>query len=344
MKKKDGRKISHAAREEIRKRAVERVLNGESPEAVISALGFHRSRIYQWLKDYREGGEAGLETKPIPGRPPKVADHYADLLRDLVRDNPLQYDFHDALWTREMIQEVLAKKWGIKVSIGTVGNILKRFGITSQKPRFKAYEQDQDKVDQWFQETWPEIQREAKRNKAQVFFGDEANIRTDYHRGSTWGVKGETPVVEKTGKRYGVNMISAISPGGRLRFMVTDKTVNAEVFLEFLKRFTYQAEHPIYLVLDGHPVHRSKRVRQFAEATNGKLKLFYLPPYSPELNPDELVWHHVKAQKLGRRIVKTKQELFERVRSVLRSLQKDADKLKAFFYEKNVKYALSCVL
>lgn len=344
MKKRDGRAINHAVREEMRKRAVERVLAGESPEAVVAALGFHRSRIYQWLKDYREQGIAGLKTKPIPGRPRKVEDHYADLLRDLVRDNPMQYDFHDALWTREMIQDVLAKRWGIKVCLSTVSNILKRFGITAQKPRYKAYEQDQDKVNQWFKETWPLIQREAKQNQAHIYFGDESNIRTDYHRGTTWGVKGETPVIEKTGRRYGVNLISAISPRGKLRFMVTDQIVNAEVFIDFLKRLIQGAGQPIYLVLDGHPVHRSKRVRDFVESTEGMLRLFFLPPYSPELNPDELVWNHVKAQKLGRRIVKTKDELMTSIRSVLRSLQKNTEKLKAFFREKNVSYVLADVL
>jgi transposase len=199
-------------------------------------------------------------------------------------------------------------------------------------------------VDQWFAETWPLIQREAKREKARVYFGDESNIRTDYHRGTTWGVKGETPVIEKTGKRYGVNLISAVSPAGKLRFMVTDQRVNADVFIGFLKRLLHKAERPVYLVLDGHPVHRSKKVKEFVEKTDGKLKLFYLPPYSPELNPDELVWNHVKAQKLGRQVIKTKDELMERTRSILRSLQKNSEKLMAFFREENVKYILADVL
>lgn len=336
--------MSHAVREEIRKQAVSRILEGESPEEVVAALGFHRSRIYQWLKQYREEGEAGLETRPITGRPRKVEDQYSDLLRDLVKENPLQYDFHDALWTREMIREVLDKRWGIKVCLSTVGNILKRFGITAQRPRFKAYEQNQELVDQWFAETWPLIQREAKREKAQIYFGDESNIRTDYHRGTTWGVKGETPVIEKTGKRYSVNLISAVSAQGKLRFMVTDQRVNAAIFIGFLKRLLHGAKKPIYLVLDGHPVHRSKKVKEFVEKTEGKLRLFYLPPYSPELNPDELVWNHVKAQKLGRQVIKTKDELMEKARSVLRSLQKNSEKLKAFFREENVKYVLADVL
>ena len=122
-----------------------------------------------------------------------------------------------------------------------------------------------------------------------IFFGDESNLRSDAHRGTTWGIKGETPVVAKTGRRFSLNLISAVSPMGELRFMVTDQRVNAATFIDFLRRLLVNAERPIYLVLDGHPVHRSKKVRDFVEAQDGKLRLFFLPPYSPELNPDELV-------------------------------------------------------
>ena len=341
MKKTDGRALPHAVREEIRKRAVAQVMAGESPEAVIEALGFHRSCIYEWLEKYRRGGEKGLETKPIKGRPPLLPDKYADALRDLIKTNPLQLNFHDALWTREMIQDLLERHFKVSVSIRTVGNILKRFGITVQRPRLKAYEQDEEAVRLWLDEQWPAIRREAKQANAVVYFGDESSIRSDYHKGTTWGIRGETPVVEKTGRRFSVNMISAISPRGHLRFMVTEQRLNASTFKEFLRRLLHGAERPIFLIVDGHPVHRSKAVCTFVENTQGKLRLFYLPPYSPQLNADELVWNHVKSHHLGRTVIKTKEQLRCMARSVLRSLQRNTELLQRFFQEQHVRYVLT---
>lgn len=325
----------------MRKRAVARVLAGESPEDVISSLGFHRSCIYEWLAKYRADGEQGLETRPIPGRSRKFPDEHADKLRSLIKLNPMQLDFHDALWTRSMIQELLKKEFNIEVSERSVSNILARLGITAQRPRFKAYEQDPESVRVWREETWPAIQDEAKRRNAIIYFGDESAIRSDFHRGTTWGEKGKTPVVPKTGRRFSVNMISAVSPRGRLRFMVTDSRVTADVFIGFLKRLIHNAERPVYLVVDGHPTHKAKKVRKFVEGTKGKLKLFFLPPYSPELNPDELVWNHIKSHRLGRTVVETKEELRELAHSALRSLQRSKDLIKRFFHEKNVNYTLT---
>lgn len=341
MRKRDGRALPHAVREEIRKRAVQRVLAGESPETVIEALGFHRSRIYQWLEQYREGGEQALDTKPIAGRPRKFPERYADALRELIKSDPRQLDFHDALWTREMIRELIASEFDVSVSVRSISNILHRLGISVQRPRLKAYEQDPEAVKQWLEQTWPQIQREAKASKAVVYFADESSIRSDYHRGTTWGVRGQTPVVKKTGRRFSVNLISALSPRGAFRFMVTEQRLTAAVFIEFLKRLLHGAERPVFLVVDGHPVHRSKRVRAFVEATKGRLKLFFLPAYSPELNPDELVWNHVKSHKIGRTVVATKEQLKTLARSVLWSLQKQAALIRSFFQESNVRYVLN---
>jgi transposase len=191
------------------------------------------------------------------------------------------------------------------------------------------------------EETWPAIQREAKACGATVYFGDEANMRSDYHKGTTWGLKGQTPVVEKTGQRFSINMLSAISPRGALRFMLTEERVNATVFIAFLKRLLHGAEQPIFLILDGHPVHRSRAVRAFEESTQGKLKIFLLPGYSPDLNPDELVWHYLKRHRLARAMVETKAQLIEQARGVLRSMQKRVELLRSFFRETHVRYVIN---
>ncbi|NKC15817.1 MAG: IS630 family transposase [Gammaproteobacteria bacterium] len=341
MKKTDGRSLPHSAREAIRRHAVAQVLSGESPEKVIKALGFHRSCIDDWLSRYEQGGEQALSTGKITGRPRKCPDEYADRLRELVKTNPLQLDFHDALWTRSMIQILLKDKFGIEVSERSVGNILSRLGMSAQRPRFKAYEQNPDQVKVWLRETWPEVQREAKRRRARVYFGDESTIRSDYHRGTTWGVRGDTPVVAKTGRRFSVNRLSAVSPKGHLRFMVTESRVTADVFIDFLRRLLHNAKRSVYLIVDGHRIHRAKKVQEFVRNSQGKLTLVWLPPYSPELNPDELVWHHVKSQRIGRTVVATKEQLMALARSVLHSLQQNTQIIKRFFYEKHVRYILN---
>ena len=209
-----------------------------------------------------------------------------------------------------------------------------------QRPRLKAVEQDPEVVQRWLNDEWPAIRTAAKADNAVIFFGDESNLRSDAHRGRTWGMKGETPIVAKTGRRFSLNLISAVSPLGELRFMVTDQRVNAATFIDFLRRLLVNAERTIYLVLDGHPVHRSKKVRNFVESQDGKLKLFFLPPCSPELNPDELVWNVVKGQVSGRTVVESKETLRHLVRGALFRLQRSTEKLKRLFHEPNVAYIL----
>ncbi len=144
----------------------------------------------------------------------------------------------------------------------------------------------------------------ALKEAATIYFGDEAAMRSDYHSGTTWAPRGKTPVVESTGARFSINMISAITGKGHMRFMTIEGLLNADKFIGFLERLIYNSEKPIYLIVDGHPVHKASKVKKFVDSTKGRLKLFYLPPYSPELNPDELVWNHVKNHRIGRKQIK----------------------------------------
>jgi hypothetical protein len=179
-----------------------------------------------------------------------------------------------------MIRELLRRQFRVKVSERTVSNNPKPWDITVQRPRLKAVEQDPEVVQCWLNEEWPKIRAQAKAANAVVYFGDESNLRSDAHRGTTWGMKGETLVVPKTGRRFSMNLISAVSPLGELRFMFTEGRVNADTVITFLGRLLVNAHRPIYLVVDGHPVHRSKKVRDFVTAQQGRLELFFLPPYA----------------------------------------------------------------
>jgi len=215
---------------------------------------------------------------------------------------------------------------------------MKLLGFTAQKPLYQAWQQDEKLVRQWEEEIYPEIKREAKKVGATIYFADESGIRSDYHTGHTWAPKGETPVITATGSRYSVNMISAVSAQGQLRFMLTKGTVTATVFREFLKRLMVGTNKPVFVVVDGHPTHKAKLVKKYIESLNGQLKLFILPPYSPQLNPDETVWAHVK-REIGRKTVNSLEEMRSHALSALRRLQKTPRLIKSFFDQPECQYA-----
>ena len=338
----DGRKSDHKALEAIRLHAVLRVRkDGASPEALIEALGFHRSCIYDWLKRYDEGGLDALKAKPIPGAPVKLAVWQGNWLRQMiVEKTPLDFGYDVALWTRAIVRDVLQRELGVKASEATVGRWLRAWGLSVQKPLRRAYEQDPARVQQWLEETYPAVQRQAHDRGAEVYFGDEAGIGSTEHSGLTWGVIGVTPVVPTTGQRFRLNMLSAVSPQGRLRFMLSTDHVNEDNFCEFLRRLLAGAERPIFLIVDNYKPHRSQRVKEFVAAQNGRLQLFYLPPYSPELNPDEGVWSYVKHHGIGKQIARNKDELKRQVLSRLHSFQKLPEKVKNLFKAPSVQYTL----
>ena len=341
MRQDDARKLDHKTLEEMRARAVRSVQNGQSPEVVAQALGINRTTIYDWLAKYRRGGWNALKAKPVPGRPPKLSGHAIKWVYDTVtQKSPLQLKFEFALWTREMIAKLIMNRFGVKLSVGSVGRLLAQLGLTCQKPLRRALEQDDALVQQWLKKEYPKIRALAAREKADISFGDAAHIRSDHHAGRTWGKKGQTPIVLTTGQRRGMSMISAITSRGHLRFMIIeDGSVNADAFIEFIKRLLVGAKRKIFLIVDGGPAHRAKKTKAFVESLQGKLRLFLLPPYSPDRNPDELVWKHVKADTVRRMVITSKDDLMKKVRSSLLSLQRLPSKIRSFFQKETLKYA-----
>jgi transposase len=251
MRKNDARRLDHATLEAMRERAVQSVQDGESPEMVARALGINRSTIYSWLAQYRRGGWGALKAKPLFGRPPKLDGNKLKWIYSVVTQSPLQMKFEYALWTREMVAVVIKRKFNITLSPASVGRLLAQLGITCQKPLHRALERDEALVQQWLKKEYPRIKALAKRENAEIYFGDAAHMRSDHHSGRTWGKKGETPIVVSTGARYGMSPISAITARGHMRFMIKEKGgVNADVFIEFLKRLMVGAKSRIFLIVD----------------------------------------------------------------------------------------------
>jgi transposase len=341
MRKNDARKLDHKTLEELRIRVVGRVQEGESPEGLAKILDLDRSTIYGWLARYRQGGWNALKAKPISGRPPKLDGKNMKWIYDTVtRKNPLQFNFAFALWTREMVAKLIKDKFGIKLSPVSVGRLLAQLGITCQKPLHRAQERDEALVARWLKKEYPQIKAMALKAGAGIYFGDAAHIRSDHHAGRTWGKKGETPIVETTGARHGMSLISAITSRGHMRFMVVEKGgVNADVFIAFLKRLVAGEKKSIFLIVDRGPAHIAKKTKAFVESLNGALQLFYLPPYSPDRNPDELVWKHLKADTVGRMKVTSKDDFKTKVRSSMRQLQNNPEKIRSFYQKPTLRYA-----
>jgi transposase len=341
MKANDARRLDHATLEAMRERAVRSVQEGESPEVVARVMGIDRSTIYSWLAQYRRGGWGALKAKPLFGRPPKLDGRKLKWIYDTVtRKNPLQLKFTFALWTREMVAKLIKDKFNISLSLVSVGRLLAQLGITCQRPLHRAFERDEALVQQWLKQEYPKIRALARREKADIYFGDAAHMRSDHHAGRSWGKRGETPVVLSTGARYRMSLISAVSSRGHMRFMIKEKGgVNADVFIEFIRRLLIGCENKIFLIVDRGPAHIAKKTKEFVAGLEGRLRLFYLPPYSPDRNPDELVWKHLKADTVGRTSITSFDDFKEKVRSSMLSLQRSPAKIRAFFQKPSLQYA-----
>jgi len=300
---------------------------------VARVFGVGRTVIYRWLADYRRGGWGALRAKPLFGRLPKLdGGKLRWLYKVVVEKNPLQLKFEFALWTREMVGTLIKRQFNVTLAANSVGRLLAQLGITCQKPLHRAIERNQSLVQQWLDKDYPAIKVLAKKHGADIYFGDAAHIRPDHHAGRTWSAKGKTPIVQSTGARHGMSLSSAVTARGQMRFMIVEKgSINADVFIAFLKRLIKNAERGIFLIVDRASTHRAKKVSAFVQTLGGKLRLFFLPPYSPDRNPDELVWKHLKADTVGRMVVTSKDDFARKVPHATRALQNDARKIAPSF-------------
>lgn len=339
MRDDDGRKLNHKTLEEMRIRSVQQIENGAHPEHVAAGLGMQRSTVYGWLAQYREGGIEALKAKPIPGRPSKLSGAQLRRLYTLiVGTNPAQLQFELALWTRDTVRQLIRREFGVRLSAVSVGRLLRKLGLSPQRPLHRAYQQDPEAVQYWKDEQYPAIRAEAKAAGATIYFADEAGIRSDYHAGTTWAPVGQTPVVESTGARHSVNLISAVTPGGTLRFSTVDGKLNADRFIDFCDKLIHDTAGPVFLIVDGHPAHRARAVTDYVASTGGQLRLFFLPPYSPELNPDEWVWKNVKHDRVGRASITNADDLKHQAFAALRRLQRLPHVVRGFLADPNLRY------
>lgn len=338
----DARHLCVEAQQDLRQRVSHAVVQESVKPAVAARVfGVARSAIYNWLEDYYTGGYRALTARPR-GRPREgrlPGYQAATVVRLLTRCYPSQLHLPFALWTREAVQQLIAQRTGLRLSVWTVGRYLSRWGFTPQKPLRRAYEQDPEAVRCWLEQEYPAIRERARREKAEIHWADEMGLRSQDPRGRSYGRRGHTPVIPGTGNRFGCNMISTITNRGQLTFMVFEESFRAPVLLRFLRRLIRQAERKVFVILDRHPVHQAAAVEKWARKHADRIELFPLPTCSPELNPGEYLNQDVKSNALGTQRPHDKEEMLVDVRAYLRSTQRQPEVVKSYFCHPSAKYA-----
>ena len=325
--------------------AVERVREGARAAEVIEAYGFNRTTIYKWLKAaLRPGmGTKALRSTKATGRPRTLTPaQEKQVFRWINGRDPRQYGLDFGLWTRAVVAELIEKKFGIRLGVTAVGALLAKLGLTPQKPLQRAYQRDPEAIEKWQRETFPAIAKQAKKQGADILFWDESGFRADTVHGKTWGVRGQTPVVQRPGQRQSISAASAVSAKGAFWFQTYNGALNAELFVEFLQKMMKYRKKPVHLVLDSLPAHKKALVREYVATTEGKLTLHFLPGYAPDLNPDELVWSHVKRTGTARRPLQRGENLRDKIEEQLAKLQQMPRLVRSFFQTPSVAYIGDC--
>ncbi len=344
MSNEDARSLPGAAQAALRKRAVQAVLDGMTQAEAGRVFGVHPNAVNRWIKRYRQGGWDALSQRRRGRRAGEQAALSASQQQEiiaLVRDStPDELGLAGFLWTRDAVAELIAQRYGVRLARTTVGLYLHSWRFSPQKPKRRALEQNPAAVARWLAETYPAIVAAAKRERGVVLWLDEMGVRSDAAAGRSWAPVGQTPVVKRTGKRFGVNLISAISNGGLLRFRLFEGSFRGPVLVDFLRRLLRDlASRKVHLILDGHPVHRAKLVSVWVGRRPARIELHFLPGYSPELNPVELLNHDVKANAAGRRRPRTVVELTGELRAYVRRRQRRPEVVARFFAHPDTCYA-----
>ncbi len=328
--------------EYLRKIAVRAVEEqGYSPEVVIGVLGLSRSCMYDWLQRYQSQELRGPESHPARGVEAQVTEAMEAWLKETVlHSTPLAHGYDTRLWTRDILAAPLQERFGVPVTGHTTSGHLKKLGLSYQKPRYRAVEQDPQEVAFFLEEKLPRIQRLAEKLGADIAFEDEAGIGVRTRSGRTWGLVGEPPEIRVTDRRGGYNMLSAVTGQGQMRYSLEAGRINSTRYVEFLKHLLKGRTHPLLILLADHAsFHGSSHVRAFVRAHRQQLRVFFLPKHSPGLNPDEHVWEEVKDKRLGKQPIQNKGDLKKRLCSTLQSLQHRAKRIISFFHLPDTQYA-----
>ncbi|MGI8308354.1 IS630 family transposase [Saccharopolyspora hattusasensis] len=339
----DARRLSPETQEDLRRRVVAAVHGGMTQAEAAQVFAVSAQSVSRWVQAWRKRGSKGLAARRRgrkAGEQKVLSARRQRKLRYAVAEHtPATFGLTGLVWTRKAVAELIRVRHGIVLSLTTVGKYLRSWRLSPQKPIRKAYEQNPEAVRVWLEEDYPAIAARARREGATVLWLDQTGIRSDAAVGRTWAPTGTTPVVGKTGKRFSVNAMCAIGNKGELYFTVYIGSFNAGVFLPFLKRLAGHHGRKVHLIVDGHPVHRRKTVQKWLTEHRSDIEMHFLPGYSPELNPDEILNADLKRAVSTGTAPKTRDELETVVRSFLHRLQKLPDRVRSYFGKPEVRYA-----
>ena len=291
----DGRSLEHKALERLRRVAVERVLGGEKPRAVVTSLGFYRTSIYKWLRIHRRQGPEGLRSRKAKGPMPRLTKKQRQQVRRwIIGRDPRQYGFNPGLWTRSNVAQMIEDRFGVSLTLPSISGLLASLGIKPRKPLRRAAERRGRAIRQWKVKTYPELRKRAKKGGAEIYFLDEIEARSGSALGRSYGSEWRTAVAKAFRPRERTNVIRVINARGAFRYDVCGGRLTAARFIVSLKRLVTGRKKPVILVVDELPVDMVKSVANYVQSTRGRLELHFLPPYASYLHPDEFVWNHLR--------------------------------------------------
>lgn len=315
---------------------------GYTQRAAAKAVGVSRPEVNSWCRKYEKHGWEGLKSKKRgrrPGEQKSLRPWQCATIVNLICDKmPDQLKLPFVLWTRAAVRDLIEQRFEITLSLVSVGNYLRNWGMTAQRPIRKAYQQNPAALERWRKEEYPVIEKRAKKENASIFWLDEGKVTNEVHAGRSYAKKGKTPVVKESAKRLKLNHISAVTNKGELRFMTYTARMTQHKYILFLARLIQSSEKKVFLIADNLSVHHGKKVKAWAETHKDQIELFFIPSYSPELNPDEYLNRDLKKNVHGKRAPKNHQELKENVISFLRMLQKLPERVMKYFNSPKVEY------
>lgn len=341
--KTNAKSLSQSEQYQIRKNIIRMLRSGMKPDEVSIALDISRSLVYATKKTYDEKGIDGIK----PGKRGRrmgekrtlTTEQEHAIMKVIVDKNPEQMKLKCCMWTRKAIRDLILRDYKIDMPLSTLGYYLERWGFSIQRPVKRANKQDAERVQKWMEEDYPSIAAKAKAENAEIYWGDETALQNTANYIKGYAPIGQTPVLEIEAKRLKLNMLSAISNKGKLRFTITQESVNMDILIDFMKRLVKDTGRKVLLILDNLRVHHAIKVQEWLAEHKNEIELFYLPPYSPEYNPDEYLNSDLKREMSKRPIPKSHEELKGNARSILKKTQLNPKRVKSYFGSKFTQYA-----
>lgn len=344
MKNVDLRTLTPESRKELRRISLRLYKRGKNKSTIANELGLRRGTITKWLLHYEKTGRLASQEKKR-GRPSGVGrsltpEQETRIQKDIIDQTPDQLKLSFALWSAEAVKQLIKKYFLINMPIRTVRSYLARWGFTPQRPLKRAYEQQPEQVKKWLDETYPSLEARAKAEDAEIHWGDETGLSSLEHYPRGYAPKGQTPILTLSqSQRERVNMISTVTNQGKVRFMLYEDKFTAQVFIRFMKQLLKGAKKKVFLILDNLRVHHAKVVKKWLKDKHTKIELFFLPSYSPELNPDEYLNCDLKAKISTDRPTRHKGDMKAKMLKHMRSIQAQSKRVKSYFKHRKIAYA-----